>query len=513
MNGLIQDLVLELKTNTTIKDSVIVKLILEYINNSRVLGVSSDIILSTALTNLESAAVETVNENLKEVVQKFKKLADTPTKRLQNMAKEAGLDLKLKMLKESNVAKDPTFVVSVNNIEKMLTVVPEFRVIGPMFEAIKNYEYDPGVSKVLNDLTQYVTENRAKLEILNAIFEMRQTNSVMYKEAVSILEECLLSGELAADSIKMRMRGKVNMPIINRLVNTLSMVEARTEGKFNLGLGNGEVKVSSVITPFYKISDASAVILLEHAFVRLEENKDPEALTPDLVKTEYPDFYEVCEAFARLGFKERNNEIFCKGRNLEVAFAVNEAGLLQLKINNRIIDDLTKVDIAEIFMLEQIDSRSNLVKIFNNLDVIVNLEFAKRLVNERLNADSIVFTIGENQLVFEKLGNTRVIKKMQGIAFHSYVMENFNYDVSELYAIQLSERDATVKRLEEEKLSVDEDIKKLEKSITQLEEALSDSSLSSDYKVQLGDLKALIEKNIVKLKNHYVSLNHSKKKA
>ena len=91
MNGLIQDLTTELKTNTKFKDSAVVRVVLESINNSTLLGVPSDQILETALTNLDELATATVNEDLKEVVANFRKLAEKPTKRLQNMAKEAGI--------------------------------------------------------------------------------------------------------------------------------------------------------------------------------------------------------------------------------------------------------------------------------------------------------------------------------------------------------------------------------------------------------------------------------------
>jgi septal ring factor EnvC (AmiA/AmiB activator) len=101
---------------------------------------------------------------------------------------------------------------------------------------------------------------------------------------------------------------------------------------------------------------------------------------------------------------------------------------------------------------------------------------------------------------------------MEGLAFHNYVMENFNYDVSELYAIELEEREKNLRKIDEEKKLVEKDLSKLENSITQLEEALKDSSLSSEYQTQLGDLKVSIEKNVNSLRNHYISLDQSKKK-
>jgi hypothetical protein len=101
---------------------------------------------------------------------------------------------------------------------------------------------------------------------------------------------------------------------------------------------------------------------------------------------------------------------------------------------------------------------------------------------------------------------------MEGLAFHNYVMEKFNYDVSEMYAIELEEREQFVRQIEEDKKSVEIDLSKLEKTMAQVDEALSDPGLSEEYHNQLSDLKVSIEKNVNSLKNHYIELEQSKKK-
>jgi hypothetical protein len=70
MNSLIHELTLELKSNPNVKDSVAVKVVLESINNSTLLGVPSEEILENSLITLSELATATLNENLKEVVAK-----------------------------------------------------------------------------------------------------------------------------------------------------------------------------------------------------------------------------------------------------------------------------------------------------------------------------------------------------------------------------------------------------------------------------------------------------------
>jgi len=245
--------------------------------------------------------------------------------------------------------------------------------------------------------------------------------------------------------------------------------------------------------------------------VKVSENEDPSQVSSEIVE-EFPDFFEVCEAFRALNFRNTGSEIVATGRNLTVAFGINENGTLNLKLNNQVVEKLDQVKFSEIFLMEGLETRNALTKIFDNLDLIVNVEFGKSLLNERLGRDSIVLNLGENIFVFEKLGDSRILKKMKDLTFHSYVMENFKYDISELYSIQLEERDARVKELDSEKTVIERNLEKLEKSISQIEEALKDRAISAEYQDKLNELKMSIEKNVNALKNQYILVDQSKKK-
>jgi vacuolar-type H+-ATPase subunit I/STV1 len=316
---------------------------------------------------------------------------------------------------------------------------------------------------------------------------------------------------MTADGLKMKLRTFSKMPVVNRLINTVSMLEAKESGSFNLGVGNGESQIHPVIAPFFKVSDSDALVYLDNKYVKVSENEDPSQVSSEIVE-EFPDFFEVCEAFRALNFRNTGSEIVATGRNLTVAFGINENGTLNLKLNNQVVEKLDQVKFSEIFLMEGLETRNALTKIFDNLDLIVNVEFGKSLLNERLGRDSIVLNLGENIFVFEKLGDSRILKKMKDLTFHSYVMENFKYDISELYSIQLEERDARVKELDSEKTVIERNLEKLEKSISQIEEALKDRAISAEYQDKLNELKMSIEKNVNALKNQYILVDQSKKK-
>jgi len=512
MNGLIQELTNELKTNSSINSNIAAKVVLESINNSLLLGVAPDQILENSLNTLEQFAKELVNENLAEVVAKFKKMADKPTKRLQDMAKEAGLSVKLKALKESEIYADPVVKHTVARLEEAVASMPEFRALTVFFNGLSKFSYDKSVSTILESLTDYVKANSVKLEILNSIYEMRVTGAILYKDACSLLEEALLEKIETADSLKMKLRSHAQLPVVTQLINKISMLESKNIGTFDLGIGNSDSEVKPIIAPFYKISESDALIFVDNKFIKVSEDADPTQISMEEA-SEFPEFFETCEAFAALNFKEHSTELVSTCRNLTVAFGINENGTLQLKINNSIIENINNIKLSEIFLMESIETRNALSKVFNNLDIIVNLEFGKTIVNERLGRESFVLNLDENIFVFEKLGETRIVKKMKGLTFHNYVMENFKYDISEMYSIQLEERESNIKAFDLEKKTIEENLAKLEESIAKIEEALSDTSITNDYQEKLTELKVSIEKNVNALKSQYIVVDQSKKKA
>jgi hypothetical protein len=341
---------------------------------------------------------------------------------------------------------------------------------------------------------------------------MRVTGAILYKDACALLEEALLENIETSDSLKMKLRSHAQLPVVNQLINKISMLESKNTGTFNLGIGNSDSQVKPIIAPFYKISESDAIVFVDNKFIKVSEDSDPSQMTAEEVK-EFPEFFETCEAFATLNFKEHSTELVSNCRNLTVAFGINENGTLNLKINNSIIENINNIKLSEIFLMEAIETRNALSKLFNNLDLVVNLEFGKTIINERLGRDSIVLNLGEDIFVFEKLGETRIVKKMKGLTFHNYVMENFKYDISEMYSIQLEEREANIKAFDVEKKTIEENLAKLEESIAKIEEALSDTSITNDYQEKLTELKVSIEKNVNALKSQYIIVDQSKKKA
>lgn len=511
MNGLIQELINELNTNESLKDSITTRMVVESINNSILLGVSPAEVFESALKNLEQLSEATKNDNLKEVVSKFQSMAKTPAKKLKEMSAEANLSTKITALKESALAKDPMFLHTLAVLESGVNTQPEFKMIYHFVSGLSKYSYDPIVAEALKQVDDYVKANRSKLEIMNAIHEMRVASPIIYREACEVLENALIQGNVNSDSLKMQLRGRVNMPIVNRLINTLSMNESKQNGTFDIGVGNGDAKIHQVILPLFQISENEVGTIVDNSFVKISDEEGPTPMAATQVQEEYPDFFELYEAVNALGFKHVGDVYVAKLKTMTIGFEMNE-GTLSFTINGKVIEDPNTSTVSEVFLMESVETRQKIANLYKNLENFAHLEFAKRLINERLGSDAYVFTVKDTIYVFEKLSDTRIIKKMENVQFHGYVMENFNYDVTELYSIELEEEAKKAKEIESEKANIEKNIGKLETSINQIDETLANEQIDEAIVTKLTDLKIALEKNVNALKGQYITLDQSKKR-
>jgi hypothetical protein len=201
----------------------------------------------------------------------------------------------------------------------------------------------------------------------------------------------------SADSLRMKLRSHGQLPIVSSLLNKIGVFEAKDSGDITLGTGNGDSSVKPVIAPFYVVSEGSALIFVDNKYIKVSENSDPVQVSEEEVSL-FPEFMQTCEAFRSLGFKQSSTGIVSENRNLKVAFGLNESGTLSLKINDSIVENIKSVNFGNMFLMESIQTRTLLSKLFENLDLIVNLEFAKSIVNERLGKNAIVLNFGENIL-------------------------------------------------------------------------------------------------------------------
>ena len=496
MNDLTKNLIKELKTANAVSESRMLQMF--------VAGIEANVTASgnieQALADLAEVSEKLQNSEIDAIVKKFNELANTPAKKLKMLENGAAILPKIAQIKESAAYADPILKTVISGLEKYVSVNSEPIVIESVIAKLSPFSFDSTVKSVVADLTKYVSENRATLAIFNTIADLKKAPNSYYAQVSEKLETAILEGRTSVDALTMILAEATAQPVIKNLLNKLAQFESSQNGGFNLGSGNSATKINPVIGIYTK-TDKGVRVLIENHIIDMNDDEEAE-MVPFASIPQEDEFAQTAKAYTELGFKPTDHGVEAKGKANTIAFKVSPEGEVSFEINGKIAEDLNSSEIYKTLVVETIAFKQNVAKILENANMIAQFEFVQRFVTE--GAQSYAINTEKSVIfVLDRQG----LKKYDTLGFHKYVAETFKYDVSDLFAIQLSERQEFIKSVNERKSVIQSDIAKLEESIEQLESVIADAD--EETQDQLETLKHTINSSIVGLKDEYLNLDDS----
>ena len=496
MNDLTKNLIKELKAAHAVSESRMLQMFVAGLEAN----VNASGNIEQALADLAEVSEKLQNTELDTIVKKFNELSNTPAKKLKMLENGAAVLPKLAQIKESAAYADPIFRTVVLGLEKSVSVNPEPLVIESVIAKLSPFSFDSTVKSVVADLTKYVSENRATLAIFNTIADLKKAPNAYYAQVSEKLESAILEGRTSVDALTMILAEATAQPVIKNLLNRLSQFESSRNGGFNLGSGNSSTKINPVIGVYTKTANGVRV-LIENHIIDMNDEEEAEMVSFSSLPQE-DEFTQTAKAYTDLGFKPTEHGVEAKGKGNTIAFKVSPDGEVSFEINGKVAEDLNSSEIYKTLVVETISFKQNVAKILENANMIAQFEFVQRFVTEGAQSYAIN-TEKSGIFVLDRQG----LKKYDTLGFHKYVAETFKYDVSDLFAIQLSERQEFIKSVNERKAVIQSDIAKLEESIAQLDSVIEDAD--EETQDQLETLKHTINSSIVGLKDEYLSLDDS----
>jgi hypothetical protein len=496
MNDLTKNLIKELKAAHAVSESRMLQMFVAGLEAN----VNASGNIEQALVDLAEVSEKLQNTELDAIVKKFNEMSNTPAKKLKMIENGAAVLPKIAQIKESAAYADPIFKTVVAGLEKYAMVNPEPIIIESVIAKLKPFSFDSTVNSVVSDLTTYVAENRATLAIFNTIADLKKAPNAYYAQVCEKLEGAILEGRTSVDALTMILAEATAQPVIKNLLNKLSQFESSKNGGFNLGSGNSSTKINPVVGVYTRTANGVRVLIENHI---IDMNDEEEAeMVPFSSLPQEDEFTQTAKAYTDLGFKPTEHGVEAKGKANTIAFKVSPEGEVSFEINGKVAEDLNSSEIYKTLVVETISFKQNVAKILENANMIAQFEFVQRFVTEGAQSYAIN-TDKAGIFVLDRQG----LKKYDTLGFHKYVAETFKYDVSDLFAIQLSERQEFIKSVNERKAVIQSDIAKLEESIAQLDSVIEDAD--EETQDQLETLKHTINSSIVGLKDEYLSLDDS----
>lgn len=496
MNDLTKNLIQELKAAKAVSESRMLQMVVAGLEAN----VNASGNIDQALADLAEVSEKLQNTELDSIVKKFNELSNTPAKKLKMIENGAAVLPKIAQIKESAAYADPILKTVVAGLEKYAAVNPEPIIIESVIAKLSPFAFDSTVKSVVSDLTTYVKENRATLAIFNTIADLKKAPNAYYSQVCEKLETAILEGRTSVDALTMILAEATAQPAIKSLLNKLSQFESSQNGGFNLGSGNNSTKINPVIGIYTK-TDKGVRVLIENHILDMNDEEEAE-MVPFSSLPKEDEFTQTAKAYTDLGFKPTEHGVEAKGKANTIAFKVTPDGEVSFEINGKVAEDINSSEIYKTLVVESITFKNNVAKLLENANMIAQFQFVQRFVTEGAQSYAIN-TEKSGIFVLDRQG----LKKYDALGFHKYVAETFKYDVSDLFAIQLSEREEFVKSVNERKAAIKSDISKLEESISQLDAVISEAD--EETQDQLETLKHTINSSIVGLKNEYLSLDDS----
>lgn len=520
VNGVLE----ELSSNENLKNTSIIKVLVESTKNSIALGGG----LTKSYNNLRESLKE-INEHLKKdvintIISQFEKFENTNESRLTDMSKELNLIGIIENVKETTLFKDPVVMHTVSLLEDaiMTRQIPEHRCYGDFVNKLTPYSYDTVIKESINTIITYVNENQERLLVLDAIYEM--SNSKLYQNEVETLTNMLLENTFTSDIIKLKTNSA--LPVLNELVRSLSTLEAAKSPDFSLGGGNEQCRVESSIIPATKINESTLLTYLDDKFFFISKNelvnesdnglKNVVTVDSKLVKEKYSEFYSVCESFYKLGFESNPSGITTSNiDNFSMSFKVNESGALDIVINGETIKDPKSYDFNDILAMETTGIKHHVRNVLENTSSIFNFEFIKKITNDVSLKEAFVIEMNNSYHVCEKLNQVERewTAGLNEYKLYRYVLENFNYDISPIFKFEINDELQKIKLIESQKEEINKNVVLLEKSISDLDLAMTSGDIDNDYISELEDIKEQLEGKIISLKERFITLDLKKKES
>jgi hypothetical protein len=482
MNDLTKNLIKELKAAHAVSESRMLQMFVAGLEAN----VNASGNIEQALVDLAEVSEKLQNTELDAIVKKFNEMSNTPAKKLKMIENGAAVLPKIAQIKESAAYADPIFKTVVAGLEKYAMVNPEPIIIESVIAKLKPFSFDSTVKSVVSDLTTYVEENRATLAIFNTIADLKKAPNAYYAQVCEKLEGAILEGRTSVDALTMILAEATAQPVIKNILNKLSQFES--------------TKINPVVGVYTRTANGVRVLIENHI---IDMNDEEEAeMVPFSSLPQEDEFTQTAKAYTDLGFKPTEHGVEAKGKANTIAFKVSPEGEVSFEINGKVAEDLNSSEIYKTLVVETISFKQNVAKILENANMIAQFEFVQRFVTEGAQSYAIN-TDKAGIFVLDRQG----LKKYDTLGFHKYVAETFKYDVSDLFAIQLSERQEFIKSVNERKAVIQSDIAKLEESIAQLDSVIEDAD--EETQDQLETLKHTINSSIVGLKDEYLSLDDS----
>lgn len=383
---------------------------------------------------------------------------------------------------------------------------PDFLLSEQFVAQLSPFCFDPSINeavKVVRDAQQNLSE---EIAVATTIHTLENSKSAkFYRPLINNLREFI---ENKSTDLRSAMIAEMEIysyePIIRNLQNQLKTFESKeVNSKFNISRTSTECTVNPVFS-FVLVEKNSDYFSIDNQYFK--------KVNEDITSIDTDSMIRINENFVRLNtilnsknvILDRNTISYEYGNNVlkinvsDKTINYNGNALNIGEVNNKLVE-------AGLFRWNQQDDLNNFNAIYENLDTLCEIDFAKTIVSK--NHPSIkasILRLGGSVTIVKNnpfMNEHKVYSAMNGTQARDFILEFLNYDISESLTDFLSVENRKIQQIENEKRQILNKIDECERNIVKIEEAQKDILLSSSE--EISAIKKELYSEINKLKNQY----------
>lgn len=392
--------------------------------------------------------------------------------------------------------------------------VPEYWVAENFIADFSNFSWDSSVKTAVNRITESCNTLRPEIEVSKALYQIENTGSSdFYTPVKESISKWLVSESKSIPALSRDLRVWSFNPVVKNLINTLTLLESN-DSKMNIPTINGNSEIRKIYSPVLVENNKTIFAIGKTLFegssegVRKLSNRDIANMDKEflgLLETFYTEGVKVNEngisiyvGDTRISIIEENEEtkIYLNEDLAKFADYNQLAKLITLKISRGLGTNENKVI-------------SDTVRLYENFDKIVELDFAKSVVSKVYEGASVSLIKWDGKMYLQKVNEAmreNSLFSVNGSQAANIVKDFLKYDISEGLTEFLDGERKIKSIMINDRKKVIENIAIVEGEMKKIETLVASNPLFKGSN-QLSQAYSILEKELQTLKSKWSTIN------
>jgi hypothetical protein len=392
--------------------------------------------------------------------------------------------------------------------------IPEYWVAEAFISDFSNYAWDSSVKAVVNRVTESCNTLRPEIEASKALYQIANSGSSdFYSPVKESISKWLVSEGKSVAALSRDLRVWSFNPIVKNLINTLTVLESNGS-KMNIPSINGNSEVKKIYSPVL-VEGNKTIFGIEKTLFEGSSEGVRKLSNRDIANMD-KDFLGLLETFYSEAVKTDEKGIHVYAGDTRISI-VNENDETKIYLNNDLANFSDYNQLAKLISfrisrgLGTNESKviSDVIRLYENFDKMVELDFAKSVVSKVYEGASVSLIKWNGKIFLQRVNEAmreNSLFEVNGSQAVNIVKDFLKYDISEGLTEFLDGEKRIKSIMINDRKKVIENISIVESEMQKIESLVATNPLYKGSK-QLSNAYSLLEKELQVLKSKWSSIN------